>query len=71
MKRLLYEIVVINLPPSQWRPQRPWLVRVVLGLLAFTLALPTTLLARLLANAAYSEARLRLKAGRVSVWVVP
>ncbi len=65
MKRLLYDLRIIDLPQTQWRPRRPWLVQVVLGVLAFALALPTTLLARLLTNAAYSEARLRLKAGRV------
>ena len=65
MKRLLYELIVIDLPRSQWRPRRPWLVQVTLGLLAFALALPTTLLARLLANAAYSEAKLRLKGNHV------
>ena len=65
MKRLLYELIVIDLPRSQWRPHRPWLIQVVLELLAIALAFPTTLLARLLANAAYSEARLRLKGNHV------
>lgn len=65
MKRLLYELIVIDLPSSQWHPRRPWLVGVVLELLTLALALPTTLLARLLANAAYSEAKARIAADHV------
>lgn len=65
MKQLLYELIVIDLPSSQWRPRRPWLIGVVLGLLALALALPTTLLARLLANTAYGEAKARIAAGHV------
>ncbi len=65
MKQLLYELIVIDLPSSQWHPRRPWLIGVALSLLGLLLALPTTLLARLLANAAYSEAKARIAAGRV------
>lgn len=63
--KLLYEILIIDLPSSQWRPRRPWLIGVTLALLALALALPTTLLARLLANTAYGEAKVRIAAGHV------
>lgn len=65
MKRLLYELIVIDLPSSQWRPRRPWLIGLALALLALALAFPTDLLARLLANAAYSEAKVRIAADLV------
>ncbi len=63
--KLLYDLRIIDLPQTQWRPQRPWLIRVALALLALALALPTTLLARLLANAAYSEAQARIAADHI------
>lgn len=66
MKQLLYDLRVIDLPQTQWHPQRPWLVGIALGLLAFALAFPADLLALLLATTiSREEALFKLK----DIWI--